>query len=118
MARFAASIRAARTFSLSPRRFAIRLFTIADRNMLYCTKIHVEKARNMTLCYSRLWMLLIDRGMMRTQMRLAVGISTSVLAKLSKGEDVNTSIFVKICNALGCGIHDIVDSVPREPRGM
>ena len=66
----------------------------------------------MVLCYNRLWKLLIDRGMTRTQMRLAAGISTTTLAKLSKGEDVNTSILVKICDALGCGIRDIVDSVP------
>ena len=45
-------------------------------------------------------------------MRLAAGISTTTLAKFSKGEDVNTSILVKICDALGCGIRDIVDSVP------
>ena len=64
------------------------------------------------LSYNRLWKLLIDWGMMRTQMRLAASMSTSALAKLSKGEDVNTSILVKICNALGCGIRDIVDSVP------
>ena len=75
-----------------------------------------EKARYMALCYNRLWKLLIDRGMTRTQMRLAAGISTSTLAKLSKGEDVNTSILVKICNALGCGIRDIVDSVQRESK--
>ena len=76
----------------------------------------LEKFRNMVLCYNRLWKLLIDRGMTRTQMRLAAGISTTTLAKLSKGEDVNTSILVKICDALGCGIRDIVDSVPRKPR--
>ena len=75
-------------------------------------EIYVEKVGNMALCYNRLWKLLIDRGMTRTQMRLAAGISTSTLAKLSKGEDVNTSILVKICDALGCGIRDIVDSVP------
>ncbi|MBP5225781.1 MAG: helix-turn-helix transcriptional regulator [Kiritimatiellae bacterium] len=54
----------------------------------------------MTLCYNRLWELLIDRGMTRTQIRLAAGISTSTLAKLSKGEDVNTSMLVKIRNTL------------------
>lgn len=64
----------------------------------------------MALCYKRLWKLLIDRGMTRTQMRLAAGISTATLAKLSKGEDVNTSILVKICNSLGCGIHEIVEN--------
>lgn len=84
-------------------------------DIIYAT-IYIEKVRYMALYYNRLWKLLIDRGMTRTQMRLAAGISTSTLAKLSKGEDVNTSILVKICNALGCGIRDIVDSVPREPR--
>ena len=64
----------------------------------------------MALCYNKLWKLLIDRGMTRTQMRLAADISTTTLAKLSKGEDVNTSILVKICNALGCGIHEIVEN--------
>ena len=72
----------------------------------------LEKFGNMVLCYNRLWKLLIDRGMTRTQMRLAAGISTTTLAKLSKGEDVNTSILVRICDALRCSIHDIVDSVP------
>ena len=62
--------------------------------------------------YNRLWKLLIDRGMTRTQMRLAAGISTSTLAKLSKGEDVNSSILVKICDALQCNIGDIADCVP------
>ncbi|MBP5790770.1 MAG: helix-turn-helix transcriptional regulator [Kiritimatiellae bacterium] len=66
----------------------------------------------MSLSYKKLWKQLIDRGMTRTQMRLVAGISTFTLAKLSKGEDVNISILVKICDALGCGIHDIVDSVP------
>ena len=66
----------------------------------------------MALCYNRLWKLLIDRGMTRTQMRLAAGLSASAIAKLPKGEDVNTSILVMICDALGCGIRDIVDSAP------
>ena len=66
----------------------------------------------MALCYNRLWELLIGWGMTRTQTRLAAGISTSTLAKLSKGENANTSILVRICDALGCGIRDIVDSVP------
>ena len=50
--------------------------------------------------------------MTRTQMRLAADISTTTRAKLSKGEDVNTSILVKICNAMQCNIGDIADFVP------
>lgn len=67
------------------------------------------------LCFNRLWKLLIDRSMTRTEMRLAAGISTSTLAKLNKGEKVNTAILVKICNALNCGLEDIVEY---HPEGM
>lgn len=66
----------------------------------------------MVLCFNRLWKLLIDRGMTRTEMRLAAGISTSTLAKLNRGEEVNTAILVKICNALNCGLEDIVEYHP------
>ena len=69
----------------------------------------------MVLCFNRLWKLLIDRSMTRTEMRLAAGISTSTLAKLNKGEKVNTAILVKICNALNCGLEDIVEY---HPTGM
>ena len=69
----------------------------------------------MVLCFNRLWKLLIDRSMTRTEMRLAAGISTSTLAKLNKGEKVNTAILVKICNALNCGLEDIVEY---HPEGM
>ena len=64
----------------------------------------------MTLCNNRPWKLLIDRGMTHTQRRLVVGISPSTIAKL-KGREVNASILVKSCNALGCGILDIAESV-------
>ena len=37
------------------------------------------------------------------------------LAKLNKGEEVNTAILVKICNALNCGLEDIIEY---HPKGM
>lgn len=71
----------------------------------------MEKAIEMRLCYNRLWKLLIDRGMTRTQMRLAAGISSSTLAKLTKGESVTTSVLVRICSTLKCDLQDIVELV-------
>ena len=72
----------------------------------------VRKDCKMVLCFNKLWKLLIDRGMTRTEMRLAAGISTSTLAKLNEGGEVNTAILVKICNALNCGLEDIVEYHP------
>lgn len=66
----------------------------------------------MAFCYKKLWHQLIGHDMLRTDLRNATVMAPATLAKLSKGEDVNTSILVRICAALGCSIHDIVDSVP------
>ena len=63
----------------------------------------------MAVCYNKLWKMLIDRDMSRTQMRLKAGISTKTLAKLGKNENVNTDILVKICSALECNVADIMD---------
>ena len=63
----------------------------------------------MAVCYNKLWKMLIDRDMSRTQMRLKAGISTKTLAKLGKNENVSTDILVKICSALECNVADIMD---------
>lgn len=64
--------------------------------------------------YKRLWHLLIDRGMKKRELCERAGISTSSLAKLGKGENVNTEILIKICQALGVGIDDIMEVLPKE----
>ena len=40
----------------------------------------------MRISYNKLWKLLIDKGITKTEMRKAAGISTSVLAKMGKNE--------------------------------
>ena len=59
--------------------------------------------------YNRLCKLLIDKGMTKTQMREAVGISTNILAKMGKGEPVAMDSLAKIATALNCGLDDIVE---------
>ena len=68
----------------------------------------------MTVNYNKLWKKLIDLEMSRTQMRLKAGISTKQLAKLGKNENVNTEILVKICEALGCNVNEIMDVVEQK----
>lgn len=63
----------------------------------------------MTYNYNRLWKLLIDKGMTKTQMRLQAGISTNILAKMGKGEPVAMESLAKITTALNCGLDDIVE---------
>jgi DNA-binding Xre family transcriptional regulator len=63
----------------------------------------------MALSYKKLWKLLIDRDMNKTDLINLTGISQSTVAKLSKGENVNTEILDRICEKLKCDISDIVE---------
>lgn len=63
----------------------------------------------MTYSYNKLWKLLIDKRMTKTQMRKAAGISTNILAKMGKGEPVAMDSLAKICVTLGCTLDDIVE---------
>jgi len=53
--------------------------------------------------------LLIDTKMNKQDLRIAAEISTSVIAKLGKSENVTTDILLKICRALDCDIADIME---------
>lgn len=59
--------------------------------------------------YDKLWILLINRHMSRTELRLKAGLSTSALAQLGKNDYVSLKIIEKICNALDCDISDVVE---------
>ena len=68
----------------------------------------------MAVSYKKLWILLIERNMKKTDLRIQSGISTGALAKLGKNENVNTEILVKICQALHCNIDEIMDIVEQK----
>ena len=63
----------------------------------------------MIISYNKLWKLLIDKGMTKTQLRLKADIGTSTLAKLSKNEQVSMEVLLKICKTLNCDLSDIVE---------
>ncbi len=66
----------------------------------------------MPVSYNKLWKLLIDKNMKRTELRKAAKISTGTLAKLGKNENVSTDVLVRICRVLCCDIGDIMEVVP------
>lgn len=63
----------------------------------------------MAVRYNKLWKLLIDRNMTKTQLIRAASISTNAMAKLGKNEDVRVEVLVKICRVLECTIDDIME---------
>lgn len=68
----------------------------------------------MAISYKKLWKLLIDKGMLKTDLRMAAGLSTNVIANMGKGKDVSTGSLQKICKVLDCDISDIVEIVKEE----
>ncbi|MDO5018754.1 MAG: helix-turn-helix transcriptional regulator [Lagierella massiliensis] len=65
------------------------------------------------LSYNKLWKLLIDKNMSKAQLRELAGISSSTLSKLSKGENVNTSSLLKICEAINVKLEDIIETIQK-----
>lgn len=65
----------------------------------------------MTVSYIKLWKLLLDKNLKRTDLKETAGISSATLAKLGKNEFVSMESIAKICCALKCDIGDIVEIV-------
>ena len=63
----------------------------------------------MAVNYNKLWKLLIDKGMTRTQLQKAAEMSSTTLAKLGKNETVSMDVMLRICKVLDCGFEDIID---------
>ena len=66
----------------------------------------------MSRSYNKLWHILIDRSMTKTQLREAANITTNAMANLGKNESVPVETLEKICVVLGCTIDDIMDFEP------
>lgn len=67
----------------------------------------------MSISYNKLWKLLIDRKMNKTDLRVKAKISTNAIAKLGKNEPVSMETMDKICEALDCNIGDVMDFVSK-----
>lgn len=63
----------------------------------------------MKLTYKKLWKLLIDKGMNKSNLKDITGLSQSTIAKLTNCENVNTDVLVRICEKLNCNIQDIAE---------
>ena len=62
----------------------------------------------MAVSYNKLWKLLIDKNMKKTELCEKAGISSSTLAKLGKNEIVTLDVLERICALLKCDIGDVL----------
>jgi DNA-binding Xre family transcriptional regulator len=70
----------------------------------------------MAISYNGLWKLLIDKNMKKVDLMDTIGISSSTLAKMSKGEAVSISILERICDKLNCDFGDIINYDKKEVK--
>ncbi len=68
----------------------------------------------MAVSYKKLWKMLIDLDMSKTDLIQKSKITTNAMAHMGKNEDVRVETLVKICTVLGCTFDDIMDIVPSE----
>lgn len=66
----------------------------------------------MTVSYDKLWAMLKEHNMMKTDLVREAHISSNAMAKLGRNEDVRVNILVKICSYFNCTFDSIVDIVP------
>ena len=65
----------------------------------------------MSVSYNKLWKLLIDHKMNKSDLGKAAKMSPNTIAKLGKNETVSLDILVRICEVLNCDIGDICSFV-------
>ena len=66
----------------------------------------------MAISYIKLWKLLLDKKMKKTDLIKVADVSTTTLAKLSKDQFVSMEVMGRICKALSCDIGDIMEMLP------
>lgn len=65
----------------------------------------------MKFSYNPLWKLLIDRNLTSSDLRKMTGISSALIAKMGKGENITIDILLRICSALKCDVTEIMELV-------
>ncbi len=65
----------------------------------------------MAVSYNKLWKLMIDQDLNKTQLKDKAQISTNAVAKLGKNEAVSMETLEKICRTLNCDVGDIMEFV-------
>lgn len=68
----------------------------------------------MKISYNRLFKLLIDKGLKKTQLAKLANLTPATLAELSKNEIVSMETLIKICTCLNCSFDEIVELLPEK----
>lgn len=65
----------------------------------------------MKISYIKLWKLLLDKKLKRTDLKSVADISTTTLAKLGKDLPVSMEVIGRICEALNCDVGEVMQFI-------
>ena len=65
----------------------------------------------MRISYNKLWKMLIDKNMKKSDLKEKAGISSASLAKLGRGDNITTDVLLRICESMNCRLEDIMETV-------
>ena len=82
--------------------------------MNFCIDFAYGETIMSKVSYDKLWKILENRQMMKTELIREAKISSNAMAKLGRNEDVRVNILVKMCDYFHCTIDDIMDIIPGE----
>lgn len=68
----------------------------------------------MQVSYKKLWILLIEKNMSKSELRKKAKLSPGVFTRLNKDEEVSLGALESICKILNCDIGDVCSFVERQ----
>ena len=69
----------------------------------------------MKISYNKLWKMLIDRKMNKTDLRAKTKMGSNTMAKLGRDETISMDVLLRICDVLHCDVGDIMEVLPDDP---
>lgn len=67
-----------------------------------------RKGKGMKTSYNNLWKMLIDRNMQKKDLIDKLGISSTTIAKMGKGDKVSLDVLERICAYFDRNIGDVI----------
>ena len=92
-----------------------RNIIVIDAEIWYNNTILLyAEVKLVSVSYSKLWKVLIDKKMSKADLRKAAGLAPNTMTKLRRDEEVKLSILCRICAVLHVNFGDIIDFVPSD----
>ena len=81
-----------------------------------CKPQAYEETQMRKISYKPLWHTLLDRDMIKEDLRIKAGLTTNMIANMGKNKGISMETLERICDALQCEITDVIELVEPEDK--